>query len=254
MDSFDATERKFLNKLPPLPQFLAPDRPLSGFWLAKAGIHPNQDAMKSLKTLVALFLSSAALLTAQDEDGFHELLNGKDLTGWKVNENPDSFKVVDGELVALGERSHLFYVGSVGGAKFTDFEAKLVILTKPSANAGFYFHTEFQDEGWPKKGYEAQINATHKDPKKTGSLYAVENVMDIAPHKDNEWFEYHIIVKGSRIIIKVNGETTVDYTEPEGGPVIEGPFDRKLSSGTIAIQCHDPGSEVHFKSIKVKPL
>jgi len=199
---------------------------------------------------LALPLSS---LTAGDDEGFTELLNGKDLTGWKVSENPDSFKVVDGELIAHGPRAHLFYMGEMGNHDFKDFEAKLMVMTKPGANAGFYFHTEYQEEGWPKKGYEAQINATHKDPKKTGSLYGVENVMDIAPHKDNEWFEYHIKVEGSRIVIKVNGETTVDYTQPEEGPetTTKG-FDRKLSSGTIAIQCHDPESEVHIKSIKLK--
>ncbi len=208
--------------------------------------------MKLLKTLLALSLVPLLSLNAQDEEGFIDAFNGNDLTGWKVNESPDSFKIVEGHLVAHGERAHLFYVGEDGNAGFTDFEAKLVVMTKPGANAGFYFATEFQDEGWPNKGYEAQINATHKDPKKTGSLYGVENVMDVAPHQDNEWFEYHIKVEGKRIIIKVNGVTTVDFTEPEGGPETTTKFDRKLGKGTIAIQCHDPGSEVHFKSIKLK--
>ena len=213
--------------------------------------------MKTTMFLFAGLLSALPLFSQAaepDSDGFYELLNGKDLSGWKVSENPDSFKVVEGELVAIGPRAHLFYAGEVGGAEFTDFEAKLKVLTKPSANAGFYFHTKFQEEGWPNKGYEAQINATHKDPKKTGSLYGVENVMDNAPHKDDEWFDYYVSVKGKTITIKVNGKTTVEYTEPEGGPENTTGFDRKLSSGTIAIQCHDPGSEVHIKSIKIKPL
>lgn len=202
--------------------------------------------------LAAPFTAAAA---DADEEGFIELLNGKDLSGWKAAENPDSFKIVDGNLVAVGPRAHLFYVGDVGGAKFKDFEAKLTIMTKPNSNAGFYFHTEYQEEGWPKKGFEAQINATYKkDPKRTGSLYGIDNVMDVAPHKDNEWFDYHIIVKGKTITIKVNGETTVEYTEPDETPAAaKGGFDRRISSGTIAIQCHDPGSEVHFKSIKIKP-
>lgn len=209
--------------------------------------------MKTTISWIASLTLALPLALSAADDGFIELFNGKDLTGWKANENPDSFKVVDGELIAHGPRAHLFFVGEVPGANIKDFEAKIQILTKPKANAGFYFHTAFQPEGWPDKGYEAQINATHTDPKKTGSLYAVVNVMDTAPHKDDEWFEYHIIVKGKQITIKVNGETTVDYTEPEGGPEGAGPG-RKLSSGTFAIQCHDPGSEVHFKSIKVKPL
>jgi hypothetical protein len=202
-----------------------------------------------------LLVAAAPAQTEPDAEGFYELLNGTDLNGWKVSENPDSFQVVNGELVALGDRAHLFYAGEVGGATFTDFEAKLTVLTKPQANAGFYFHTEYQAEGWPSKGYEAQINATHKDPKKTGSLYGIVNVMDTAPHADNVWFDYHIIVKGKTITIKVNGVETVTYTEPADGslPDPKSPG-RKLSSGTIAIQCHDPGSEVRFKSIRIKPL
>ncbi len=208
--------------------------------------------MTCFRLLYPLLLGFASLTYAADDAGFIDLFNGTDLNGWKISENPDSFKVVDGAIVAHGPRAHLFYVGEVGGAQFTDFEVKLKVMTKPNANAGFYFHTEYQEEGWPSKGYEAQINATHKDPKKTGSLYAVVNVMDVAPHKDNEWFDYHIKVVGKRIIIKVNGETTVDYTEPEGAPDNKTKFDRKLSSGTIAIQCHDPESEVHIQSVKIK--
>ena len=70
-----------------------------------------------------------------------------------------------------------------------------------------------------------------------------------APAKDNEWFTQEIIVNGKQIVIKVNGKTLVDYTEPEG---VEG--GRKLSSGTFAIQAHDPKSRVLFKNIQVKPL
>ena len=212
--------------------------------------------MKKLLTLcLALALGSCADAPKADADGFTELLNGKDLTGWKISEHPESFSVVNGELVAHGERAHLFYVGEVNGAKFTDFEAKLTVMTKPGANAGFYFHTEFQEEGWPAKGYECQINATHKDPKKTGSLYGIINVMDTAPHVDNEWFDYHIIVKGKTVTIKVNGKETVTYTEPADGtlPDAKNPG-RIISSGTFAIQAHDPISVVHIKSIRVKAL
>lgn len=188
-------------------------------------------------------------------EGFTELFNGKDLSGWKISEHPESFRVENGELIAHGPRAHLFYVGDFHGACFADFEARLQVMTKPSANAGFYFHTEFQEQGWPSKGYECQINATHKDPKKTGSLYGIVNVMDVAPHADNEWFDYHIIVKGKTVTIKVNGKETVSYTEPADGslPDPKNP-NRKISQGTVAIQAHDPGSEVHIKSIRIQPL
>lgn len=212
-----------------------------------------------LLSILALAILLPGLASADHHksgEGFVELFNGKNLDGWKINESPGSWKVENGEIIIKGPRSHLFYAGKVNNAAFTNFEVKLKVLTKAKANAGFYFHTKFQDSGWPKKGFEAQINATHGDPKKTGSLYGVRNVMNTAPHKDDEWFDYHITVQGKMITIKVNGKTTIAYTEPKGGPTTKekGGFDRVLSSGTFAIQCHDPGSEVHIKSIKVKPL
>ena len=116
-----------------------------------------------------------------------------------------------------------------------------------------YFHTEFQETGWPQKGYEVQVNNSHTDPIRTGSLYGIVNVT--AQHaRDNEWFTQHIIVQGKRIVVKVNGETLVDYTEPataERPPDMAG---RKLSSGTFALQGHDPGSKVLYRNIMAKVL
>lgn len=191
---------------------------------------------------------------ADEDEGWISLFNGEDLSGWKVNENPDTFKVVDGEIVVNGERGHAFYVGDVEDHDFKNFQWKCEIMTKPHSNSGMYFHTQYQDSGWPEKGYEAQVNCSHGDPKKTGGLYAVEDVMDKAPHKDNEWFTQEVIVKGKHIVIKVDGKVTSDYTEPDNVERPEGMKGRVLSSGTFALQGHDPGSEVHFRKIMVKPL
>ncbi|MEM7698250.1 MAG: DUF1080 domain-containing protein [Verrucomicrobiota bacterium] len=215
--------------------------------------------------------AAAEQSAAPADDGFIELFNGENLDGWTPSEeNPDSFSVKDGVLVVKGGRSHLFYTGDVNGGTFTDFELKVRAKTFPQANSGVYFHTQFQAEGWPSNGYECQVNSTHKDPKKTGSLYGVKNITvpvegkplpkggdhdirDAAPSTDGEWFDYHITVKGKHIVIRVNGEVTVDYTEPEELP--DGPFKgRKISSGTFGIQAHDPDSEVHYESWAVKPL
>ena len=125
-------------------------------------------------------------------------------------------------------------------------------MTRPMANAGIYFHTRFQESGWPKHGYEAQVNNSHRDPKKTGSLYAVSNV-DKANHQDNEWFTEEIIVRGKNVVIKVNGETTVDFTEADDRQPGKD-FTRILDEGTFAFQAHDPGSEVRFRNIMVKKL
>lgn len=219
--------------------------------------------------LLALASLSCAPLRA--EEGFVELFNGKDLEGWTPSsENPESFSVKDGILVVKGGKSHLFYTGAVNGGKFKDFELKARVKTLPGANSGVYFHTALQAEGWPDQGYECQVNSTHKDPKKTGSLYGIKNIVVLkegeeepkgdnevrekAPSTDGEWFDYHITVKDSHIVIKVNGEVTVDYTEPEGGPAAAGFPGRKLGEGTFGIQAHDPDSEVHYERFAVKVL
>ncbi len=181
--------------------------------------------------------------------GWVSLFDGKSLDGWKANENTDSCRIEDGTIVVNGNRSHLFYVGDVNDGDFKNFEFKCDVKTQPKANSGIYFHTKYLDSGWPDKGYEAQVNNTGGDPKKTGGLYGVQDVFT-APAKDNEWFDYHIIVRGKHIVIKINGETIADYTEPDNLDR----KDRRLSSGTFALQAHDPGSKVHYRNLRVKVL
>ena len=98
------------------------------------------------------------------------------------------------------------------------------------------------------------MNNTHSDRKKTGGLYAVQDVMDNSPAKDGEWFKYYIKVEGRHIVIRINDQTTVDWTEPEGWQPPEGMAGRRLSSGTFALQGHDPKSIVYYKDIRVRPL
>jgi hypothetical protein len=202
-----------------------------------------------LTSRAALLLTAGLLLISGvafaadpgSDDGWISLFNGKDLTGWRISENGD-FRVEDGVLVVRGKRAHLFTE-----KEFKDFEFQADVMTEPGGNSGIYFHTAYE-ESWPTKGHEAQVNVTHPDPVKTGSLYGVVKLYE-TPVKDNEWWTQTIIVKGKNIVIKVNGKTVVDYTEPEG---VTGP--RKLSQGSFALQAHDPKSVIRYKNIKVKPL
>lgn len=208
------------------------------------------------------FLSLATLLvlgvTGLAADSPTSMFNGKDLSGWKSNDEvPGVFTVEDGKLKVAGGRSHLFYVGADGKASFKNFEFKAKVMTTPGANSGLYIHTAYQEKGWPEKGYECQVNATHTDRKKTGGLYAVQDVLDNAPNKDNEWFDYSIRVEGKRIVIKINDKVTVDWTEPanwDPAKDLKGMPGRKLSEGTIAIQGHDPKSVIFYKDLTITPL
>jgi len=215
---------------------------------------PNHK-MHRLLTLFALALSLSTGITkagdnvladTEKKEGWINLFNGKDLTGWQVDKwHPTSLSVKDGAIRCHGKRSMIYHTGKAKDAKNFHFVAD--VMTRPGANGGIFFHAKYQDKGWPV-GHEAQINQTHRDPVKTGSIYVVKKHLK-APAKDNEWFRYEILVKGCTVETKVNGKVIVTYTEPAN---VKGP--RKLSQGTFGIQAHDPGSIVLLKNIKVKLL
>ena len=126
-------------------------------------------------------------------------------------------------------------------------------MTYPGANSGIYFHTDFQQGGWPEKGYEVQVNNSHSDWRRTGSLYGIDDVKEVYV-KDYAWYTEYIKVVGKRVIIKINDKVVVDYTEPENVQRSPDESQRVISSGTFALQGHDPKRIVHFKNILVKPL
>ena len=126
-------------------------------------------------------------------------------------------------------------------------------MTTPGSNSGIFFHTQYQPTDWPAKGYEVQVNNTQSDWRRTGSLYAVQDVREVYV-KDNEWFTEYIRVEGKRVIVKINDRTVVDYTEPEGIEKERGRALKRISSGTFALQGHDPDSKVYFKDVMVRIL
>ncbi len=204
-----------------------------------------------LRLLLPLALLSPAVFAAEAEDGFVALTDGQTFAGWKTaTENPDTWKIEDGAFVSRGPRCHLFYVGDA--QPFKNFELKVEVMTEPGANGGIYIQTRYQETGWPKAGFEIQVNNTQSDWKKTGSVYDVANV-GFAAAEDNKWWIQHIIVEGNTITVKVDGKTVVQYKEPPGAQPGKD-FERKLGSGTFALQAHDPKSIVRYRNIRVKRL
>jgi len=189
----------------------------------------------------------------QKNDGWISLFDGKTLNNWRVGENASTFSVDSGAIVAHGDVAHLFYNGEVMNHNFKDFEFKAEVMTNKGSNSGIYFHTAYQESGWPKKGYEVQVNNSHTDWRRTGSLYGIDDVKEVYV-KDWEWYTEYIKVNGKRVIIKINDKTVVDYTEPENAKREPGNEGRLISSGTFALQGHDPKSTVHFRNIFVRPL
>ena len=216
--------------------------------------------MNKLTTLLAITVSLliASTALAQDkkvkpikEKGFKTIWDGKTFNGWKIAEpEKNSWSIQDGAIVAKGPRSHLFYVADA--KPFVNFEYKVEAMTEPGSNGGIYFHTQWQETGFPKMGFEVQVNQTHRDVKKTGSLY---NVVDVKENlvKDNEWYTYHIIVKDKHVTIKINDKVAVDWEQPaDRQPGKDMPL--MLDKGTFAFQAHDPNSTVRYRNIRVKRL
>ncbi len=197
---------------------------------------------------------AAAPLFGQD-DGWVPLFNGRSLDGWRAAEGPNSWKVVGGQLAADGPRSHLFYSGPVRNAGFKNFELEVEARALANANSGVYFHTVWQEKDWPNRGFEVQINNSQaRERKKTGSLYNLRNTYKQFV-RDGEWFKLGISVRGKRVQVSLNGMPLVDYVEPTPAYIPPGmEKERRLGSGTFALQCHDPGSKAFFRSVRVRPL
>jgi hypothetical protein len=191
----------------------------------------------------------------KSKDGFVSIFNGKDLTGWKTHEGDKArWSVQNGAIVGEGDVGHLY---SERG-DYENFVFRIQAKINDHGNSGQYFRAKFA-KGFPP-GYEAQINATHKDPIKTGSLYPsfVRNrtereefvkkccVMNKPPAGagPDEWFTQEVTADGNHIVIKVNGQVTVDYVDPHN----------TYKKGHFAIQQHNEGSMVSVRKAEVKEL
>jgi hypothetical protein len=229
--------------------------------------------------LVVLAVSPGTRADEKDKEAWVQLFNGKDLTGWKLPENPNPgafkeiskvekggkvvayeaklkkgdsqvplWRVEEGVLIGSGPASHLF---SERG-DYANFRYRVEAMINNKGNSGQYFRTTF-GPGFPK-GYEAQINATHSDKIRTGSLYPAFKmpedarkkilVLDKAPHNPDEWFTQEVTAEGNHIVIKVNGKVTVDWNDPGN----------TFKKGHFALQGHDPGTVVKFRKIEVLEL
>ncbi len=211
-----------------------------------------------MKKRILLFAIGACLLMCTSfkdykRGGWISLFDGKSLKDWKVGTNAGTFSVADGMIEVHGLTAHLFYNGDVKDHDFKNFEFKARVMTFHGANSGIYFHTTYQEGGWPEKGYEVQVNNSHTDWIRTGSLYNVVNLKEVYV-KDSVWYTQYIKVQGKRVIVKLNDKTVVDYTEPDNVKRDPDMAGRVISHGTFALQGHDPNSKVYFKDIMVKPL
>jgi Domain of Unknown Function (DUF1080) len=192
---------------------------------------------------VALATAPGGAADVKTEAGFVSLFNGRDLTGWKtLPEDKAKWEVKDGAIVGTGEVGHLY---SERG-DYENFIYRIEAKINDGGNSGQYFRAKMQ-KGFPP-GYEAQINSTHTDTVRTGSLYRFPGNPGVAIRemlvKPDAWFTQEVTADGGHIIIKVNGKTTVDMTDPKV----------TYAKGHFAIQQHDPGTVIMVRKVEVKEL
>lgn len=176
-----------------------------------------------------LYMSAAA----SEEAEWVSLFNGKDLSGWKTFTNEESFTIVDGSIKSTTKgwaMNHLYYVGDhqEGYEALKNFELQMTVRADPNSNSGIFIHSDLSMRSkrlYMNTGYEIQLNSTQKEKRKTGSLY---EVVDLNESNVNEtkWFKVYIKVVDQHILVKINDQITVDYTEPPN------PKRSKKKSGT----------------------
>jgi hypothetical protein len=206
--------------------------------------------MKRTIFLITLALATMSFARAADSDeGFTTIFDGKTFEGWKTSiDNTNTWKIEDGAFVTRGQTAHVFYVGDTNA--FKSFELKVDVMTEPGSNGGIYFHTAYQEKGFPRGGIECQVNVSHTDWIKTGSLYGLCNI-GLTPCKDNQWWTQDITVRGRKVTVKIDGKTVLEYNQPPVDPNGRG---KRLGEGTFALQAHDPKSIIRYKNIRVKRL
>ena len=199
----------------------------------------NEDMRNRGAFPLSLFVCLCSLGYAAENPckGWKKIFDGKTLNGWKATERPEAWSVKEGAIVGDGDRSHLFYMGE----ECENCEFKAMVKLNHAGNSGMYFRAKFM-EGWPQ-GYEAQVNNSHKDWRRTGSLYAIQDVKDQLVG-DDTWWSQHIIADGNHIVIKVNDKTVVDYVDEKN----------RFTKGYVAFQQHNVGSVVMYKDVYLKKL
>ena len=172
---------------------------------------------------------------------FVELFDGKTLSGWK-SLHDGKWEIVDGGILrGTGGQGHIF-----SPKRYKNFHYIAEARVFANSNSGMYFRSQMEErQRWPR-GMEAQVNSSHSDKKRTGTLYGYNAIYEQLS-KNGEWFTQEGIAVDEYIIIKVNGQVTINRRVP---------YDNKthFQEGHFAFQQHHVGSKVEFRNVKVRKL
>ena len=183
------------------------------------------------------------------DDGWVDLFNGKDLTGWKNPYEWGEVKVVDGTIALSGNRK--FFL--VTEEQFSDFELEVQVMLpeKGPANSGIMFRCHAQKNR--VFGYQAECDPSGRAW--TGGLYDEGRRKWLHPKGNErgktklfqaplgEWITYRIKCVGDHLQIFINGKQTTDFRDD---------VDAK---GHIGLQHHgEKGKTYKFRNIRIREI
>jgi len=237
--------------------------------------------IKNTRSLFLLFtcLASTLVLGAEKDDGFVSIFDGKTLAGWKPvsTDAKDAWVVRDGVIRGDGDKGGRCYLAYEENKKIGNFELKFSYrLTGSKANSGvsiravedktgrrdfqsyhadlgavgmgkqvmgaWDFHTPGRKEHRCFRGDRLVID---KNDKPTITL--IENGLKEADIKKGDWNAVHLIARGNQFRFIINGKTSAEFTEHL-------PKEKRLHSGMIQLQLHNPKMLAEFKDLRLKIL
>jgi Domain of Unknown Function (DUF1080) len=211
-----------------------------------------------MRTALLLMLSCAITSSAAERK---QLLNGKDLTGWRfLASAPGStgFGVENGMLRTGGAKGLLWYTGE----KISNAKIRLVFkMSNEKGNSGMFIRIPEPPKSESDaihKGIEVQIDNRDDDWHCTGTLYSMTKAKARPSKPAGEWNTMDITLDGLRTIVHVNGTLVTDYDGVSPVPERTKPYEPKRGprpeSGYIGLQNHDATAVIYFKEISVEPL
>ena len=186
--------------------------------------------------------------TAQAEEGFVALFDGKTLAGWEGDEA--LWKVADGMIVgdSPGIKQNEFLATK---KIYRDFELRLEFrLREGLGNTGVQFRSRRVEGSSEVSGYQADIGETYwgclyDESRRNKILVQAPANIEKVLHKD-DWNEYVIRAEGNHIRLTLGGLQTVDYHEAD---------DAISREGVIALQVHAGGPlRVEFRRLRIREL
>jgi len=212
--------------------------------------------MRRLSVLFAVALIGAAACAVarageEKEEGFVPIFNGKDLAGWEGDKK--LWIVEDGLLI--GRSPGIKYNDFLATTKeYGDFILRFQIRLKPNnANSGVQFRSKRVPNSHEVAGYQADVGGQwwgklYDEARRRKVLAGPKPDVIKKALKPDDWNEYEVKAVGPHVTMKINGTTTVDYTEPE-------PAEKVARSGVIAVQIHGGGPlEVQFRNIRIQEV